>query len=175
MMKVKEIRMSELGIQLSVESSSLTGHLQLCSFTMLSMPCQLPEAGKSHIQVRHFQILSFRYLYRIEKNICCTFALSWLQTSIKGHEALLLSSHHLSNPTHSHQWGHVVPECLPGFPSEGALGPGSGCRAVKTVIVFVSSRKLFGDSSALFFLRTFTGTIFNSPNRSLRVSWSSLE
>ena len=24
---------------------------------MLSMPCQLPEAGKSHIQVRHFQIL----------------------------------------------------------------------------------------------------------------------
>ena len=57
MEKVKEIRMSELVNQLYVETSSFTGHFYFCSFTLLPMPCQLLEAGKSHIQVRHFQIL----------------------------------------------------------------------------------------------------------------------
>ena len=57
MMKGKEIRLSKLGIQLYVETSSFTGHFYLCSFTLLTMPSQLPEAGKSHINVINCQIL----------------------------------------------------------------------------------------------------------------------
>ena len=57
MMKVEEIRMSGLGNQLYVETSSSTWHFHLCSFTVWPMPCQMPEAGKSHIHLRNFQIL----------------------------------------------------------------------------------------------------------------------
>ena len=41
MMKGKEIRLSKLGIQLYVETSSFTGHFYLFSFTLLTMPSQL--------------------------------------------------------------------------------------------------------------------------------------
>ena len=87
--------MSKLGIQLYVETSSFTRHFQLCSFTLLPMPCQMPETGKSHIQVTHFQILQLSE-NQIFTELRRTFVapLSRLQTFIKGHEALPLSSHH---------------------------------------------------------------------------------
>ena len=87
MMKVKEIRVSKLGIQLYVETSS---------FLALKL-------------LKMFSYMKMRYLYGIEKNIFVA-PLSWLQTSIKDLKALPLFSHHCSNPTHSNQWNHVVPE-----------------------------------------------------------------
>ena len=60
-------------------------------FALLPMPCQLPEAGKSHIKVRRFQIQLYHTLLYLQNlkvhlwHFCPGFKIQ--------------SSHHRSNPT----------------------------------------------------------------------------
>ena len=75
MMKLKEIRMSKLGIQLYVGLPALR---DISSFSVSPCcqclaSCQKLARATSRLDIfKFFSYLKIRHFYRIEKNICCT-------------------------------------------------------------------------------------------------------